>query len=69
MGHGVDSVEFGADGAAQGAGGGGSPVETGQFCSGASSKVSRAICPMNDLCFIIHKMHIKVNTPQYANEG
>ena len=33
------------------------------------AKTSRAICPVNDLCFIIHEMHIKVNTPQYANEG
>ena len=25
-------------------------------------------CPMNDLCLIIHEMHIKVDTPAYADE-
>ena len=44
-------------------------METGRLCSGAPGQISRAICPVNDLCFIIHEMHITVNTPQYANEG
>ena len=64
-------MESGADKAAwiaQDAAGGGSPVKAGKFCSGASCKVSRAICPVNDLCFIIHEMHSKANTPEYANE-
>ena len=64
-------MEVKADKAApitQDAAGGGSPVETGRLCSGAPGQISRAICPVNDLCFIIHEMHIKVNTPEYANE-
>ena len=47
---------------------GGSPVETGQLCSGEPGQALRAICPVNDLCFIIHEIHIKVNIPEYANE-
>ena len=58
-------MEVEADKAAQisqDASGAGSPVETGWFCSGAPGQISRASCLVNDLCFIIHKMHIKVNT-------
>ena len=64
-------MEFGADKAAwraQDEAGGGSPVKAGQFFSGASCKVSRAICPVNHLCFIIRKTHIKVDIPDYANK-
>ena len=66
----MDGVEVEADKTAritQDAAGGGSPVETGRLCSGAPGQISRAICPVNDLCFIIHEMHSKVNTHQYAN--
>ena len=64
----MDSVEVEADKAAwiaQDAAGGGSPVETGRLCSGASGQISRAICLVNDLCFIIHKMNIKVDTSEH----
>ena len=67
----MDSVVVEADKAArvtQDTARGGSPVETGQFCSGACGQISRAICLVNDLCFIIHKMHIKVDNPEYANK-
>ena len=46
----------------QGAAGGGSPVETGRLCSGAPGQISRGICPVNALCFVIPHMHVKVNT-------
>ena len=71
MSHRVDSVEVKADKAAgitQDAAGGGSPVGTGGFCSGAPGQISRAICLVNDLFFIIHETHVKVDTPEYANK-
>ena len=64
-------MKFGADKAAwiaQDAAGAGSPVKAGRFCSGAPCKVSRAICLVNDLCFIICEMYLKLDTPEYVNK-